>query len=576
VGSHFVVESIARPGGSTTGFTNFAPSMVRKWLEMLKLIVPGQQATVMAAPRCRVLMVYPRFTAPSFWNVRATCELVGARYPNPPLGLITLAALLPSSWDVRLVDRNVEELTPADLDAADLVMTGGMFPQRNDTYAIIRMCKASQKPVAVGGPDVSSSPHLFAEADFQICGEAASIIGTFIEAWTSGKRHGVFEAEKFRADMTRSPIPRFDLLKFDRYAQLAVQYSRGCPFNCEFCDIIELYGRVPRTKTTQQMLAELDVLYRIGHRNQVFFVDDNFVGNKKELRRLLPVLIEWQRQRKYPFQFLTQATINLSDDPQLLEMMRQANFFMVFIGIESPDTNTLISMQKKQNTRRSLAASVDRLYAAGIAVTAGLIIGFDSENGSVADSMIECVDATSIPFTHLSLLSALANTQLSRRLQREGRLYSDAEAISHECISGLNFKTARPRRDILNDFERVLESIYQPSSYFERVRRMSRMLRRPNLGVAPLLRVIFNYLPTVVRLSWHFSIKHPELRQHFWNTVADCAVHNPRALPCALLMTAFYLDLGPLAEYAKQRAQHEIGLIDTGKWAEGVSSLMNA
>jgi radical SAM superfamily enzyme YgiQ (UPF0313 family) len=532
----------------------------------------AQHATVAAAPRCRVLMVYPRFTAPSFWNFRVACEVVGACYPNPPLSLITLAALLPASWDVRLVDRNIEELTSTDLDSADLVMTGGMFPQRLDTYAIIQLCKSRKKPVAVGGPDVSSSPHLFAEANFQICGEAESIIGAFIEAWTFGTRRGVFEAEKFQADMTRSPIPRFELLKRNQYAQMTVQFSRGCPFNCEFCDIIELYGRVPRTKTTQQMVAELDVLYRLGYRGQVFFVDDNLVGNKKELRRLLPVLIEWQKQRKYPFQFSTQASINLSDDAQLLELMRQANFFMVFIGIETPDADTLISMQKKQNTRRSLAASIDRIHAAGIVVMAGLIVGFDSENGSVAESMIECVEATSIPFCSLNLLYALPDTQLSRRLQREGRLYPDAHAATEECMAGLNFRTARPRRDILEDYERILERIYRPPSYFARVRRMARILRRPKHRAATELREVIRNLPAGARLTWRFLTKRAEIQQAFWYTIIDCAVHNPRALFSVFLMTALYLDLDASAKCAKERAQREISLIDCGEWAEGARS----
>jgi radical SAM superfamily enzyme YgiQ (UPF0313 family) len=536
-------------------------------------MMTAPQATLMGAARCRVLMVYPRFTAPAFCSFQTVCELVGTRYLLPPLGLITLAALLPSSWEVRLVDRNTEDLTFADLDAADLVMTGGMFSQRTDTYAIIQMCKARQKPVVVGGPDVSSCPHLFAETDFQVRGEAESIIGAFIRAWASGNRQGVFEADKFQADMTKSPIPRFELLKFGHYSQMAVQFSRGCPFNCEFCDIIELYGRVPRTKTPQQVLAELDVLYRLGHRSQVFFVDDNFVGNKRELRRLLPVLIEWQRQRKYPFEFLTQASINLSDDPQLLEMMRQANFYAVFIGIESPDTDALISMQKKQNTRRSLTASINRIHAAGIFVMAGLIIGFDSERGSVAESMIECIEATSIPFYYIGLLYALANTQLSRRLQHENRLLPDAHAIDDERPVGLNFKTARPRRDILDDYERILERAYRPTAYFERIRRLGRTLRRPKLGAAPVLRITFRYLPAFARLAWRLSIGQPELRQSFWSTVIDCAIHNPRALPSVLLMSALYLDLGPFAEHARQRARHDIALIDSSEWAEGAERL---
>jgi hypothetical protein len=533
----------------------------------------AQQAIPIGATPCRVLLVHPRFTAPSFWNCRITCELFGAHYPSPPLGLITLAALLPPSWEVRLVDRNTEDLTPADLDAADLIMTGGMIAQRPDTLAIIQMCKARQKPVAIGGPDVTSNPHIFAAADFQVHGEAENIIDAFINAWVCGKRKGLFEADKFQVDMTRSPVPRFELLRLDHYIHMSVQFSRGCPFTCEFCDIIELYGRVPRTKTTQQILAELDRLYRLGFRGRVFFVDDNFVGNKKELRRLLPVLIEWQRMRKYPFEFLTQASVNLADDPQLLEMMQKANFYAVFIGIESPDTDTLISMQKKQNTRRSLAASINKIHAAGIFVMAGLIIGFDSEKGSVGDGMIECIEETAIPVCMVGLLYALANTQLSRRLQREGRLYPEpdftltADVIGDQCGAGLNFATARPRRNILADCEHVLETIYQPSEYFTRVRRVGRILRRPSLGATALLRRVFRELPAFARLAWSFT-RHPEWRKHFWRTIFDCAIRNPRALPSVCMMLALYLHFGPFSQFVRDRVRHDIAVIDRGEWKE--------
>jgi radical SAM superfamily enzyme YgiQ (UPF0313 family) len=248
------------------------------------------------------------------------------------------------------------------LNWADLVMTGGMLAQQPDTLAIIDLCRTQNTPVAVGGPDVTSSPRIYGKANFRVLGEAEDIIEQFIEAWTSGAMAGVFEAKKSSVDVTKSPIPRFDLLKMRHYMFVGVQFSRGCPFNCEFCDIIELYGRVPRTKTNEQMLAELQTLFNLGYRGMVDFVDDNLIGNKKAVKRFLPALRQWQKERGYPFNFSTEASINLADDANLLRLMREANFFMVFVGIESPDTDTLISMQKKQNTRRSLAASVHRIY----------------------------------------------------------------------------------------------------------------------------------------------------------------------------------------------------------------------
>jgi radical SAM superfamily enzyme YgiQ (UPF0313 family) len=265
----------------------------------------------MTAPN--VLMVFPRFNQNSFWSLQAACDIWGVKCPSPPLGMMTLAALLPKDWNIRLVNRNAEELAPTDLDWADVVMTGGMLPQRADSLVIIEMCKAKGKPVAVGGPDPMSSPEIYAHADFSVLGEAEGIITEFIDAWNRGDRKGVFVAERFKVDVTKSPIPRFDLINFKHYLYVGVQFSRGCPFNCEFCDIIELYGRVPRSKTNEQMLAELQALYDAGYRGHVDFVDDNLIGNKKSLKIFLPALAQWQKERRYPFQFSTEASMNLAD-----------------------------------------------------------------------------------------------------------------------------------------------------------------------------------------------------------------------------------------------------------------------
>src|SRR6516165_8881675 len=374
---------------------------------------------------CRVLMIYPMFVPNSFWNYTEACELIGAKYPAAPLGLITVAAMLPKHWDIRLVNRNTEPLTDADLDWADLVMIGGMLNQQPDFIYLIDLAHLHGKPVCVGGPDVSSSPHLYADADFQVIGEAEQVMAHFIAAWESGERKGVFIAEKFKIDVTQSPMPRYDLIKFDHYLFIGVQYSRGCPFTCEFCDIIELYGRVPRTKTTAQMLAELDALHALGYRGHVDFVDDNFIGNKKALKAFLPHLAEWQRAHDQPFEFSTEASVNLADDQALLDMMKAANFFLVFVGIESPDPDSLVAMKKKQNTRRDLVESIHRIYRAGMFVTAGFIVGFDSEKVSIAEAMIEFIEDSAIPVCMVGLLYALPNTQLTRRLAHEGRLHLD-------------------------------------------------------------------------------------------------------------------------------------------------------
>ena len=282
---------------------------------------------MMNLARCNVLMIYPRFSAGSFWNYSITSELLGARYPTIPLGLITLAAMLPAHWTVRLVNRNTETLNEVDLDWADLVMTGGMLFQQADSLQLISRAQARGKPIAIGGPDATSSPHIYAAADFRVLGEAEGIIDDFVVAWEAGERVGDFHAPKYQVDVAKSPIPRFDLLKFEDYLFVGVQFSRGCPFTCEFCDIIELYGRVPRTKTALQMLAELDTLYALGYRGHVDFVDDNLIGNKKAVRAFLPHLKAWQEAHDFPFEFSTEASINIADDAELLALMRGLRLF---------------------------------------------------------------------------------------------------------------------------------------------------------------------------------------------------------------------------------------------------------
>lgn len=532
--------------------------------------------------RCNVLLVVPRFSGQSFWNFTAACEVYGARFPAPPLGLITVAALLPPSWQCRLVNRNTEALNESDLDWADLVMTGGMLPQRPDTLRVIALSQARGKPVVVGGPDATSSPESYLAANFCVLGEAEGVLDRFIEAWNSGVRHGVFEAEKFAVDVTRTPIPRFDLLNPADYTYFGVQFARGCPFTCEFCDIIELYGRVPRVKTAPQMLAELQTLYDCGYRGHLDFVDDNFIGNKKAVKAFLPKLIAWQKERGYPFEFSTEASLNIADDGALLALMREANFFTLFVGIESPDTATLVSTQKKQNTRRSLADSVQKIYRAGMFVNAGFIVGFDSERGPVAEAMIDCIEATSIPFCMVGLLYALPTTQLTRRLAREGRLFpadfsmqlADADGAGDQCTAGLNFETARPRRDILMDYRTILDRIYRPAAYYRRVRRMARLLDRPVLDrrscVEPppprLFGIPVRDLTLLWRVLWRIAVRQPGALWPFLRAFGECARENPAAIDYVGILAALYLHLGPFSRSVLSAVDRQIAEIDAGRW----------
>ncbi|MGO4676909.1 B12-binding domain-containing radical SAM protein [Bosea sp. 2YAB26] len=520
--------------------------------------------------RCRVLMVYPRFNAGSFWNYKATCELAGALHPAAPLGLITVAALLPTAWEIRLVDLNTEELAEENLGWADLVMTGGMLPQQEGTLAIIEQSRMHRKPVVVGGPDATSTPHVYEAADFLVLGEAEEIMAGFVSAWRSGARTGVFKSEMGKTDVTKSPTPRFDLLKFERYLHVGIQFSRGCPFNCEFCDIIELYGRVPRTKTNAQVLTELEALHALGYRGHVDFVDDNLIGNKKALKQFLPDLKRWITEKDFPFEFSTEASINLADDSALMQAMSEANFFTIFVGIESPDSETLISMQKKQNTRRSLQESVHRIYRAGLFVNAGFILGFDSEKGSVARDMIACIEDTAIPVCMVGLLYALPNTQLTRRLEREGRLQipddtAPARQFGDQCTAGLNFETSRPRRAILADYKAVLEAVYAPGAFLGRVRRVGRMLDCTNRRLELPKSMEWQELKSSWRLLWRLSTMRGDVRREFWKTLVDCLAHNRRALPYVMMMVALYVHLGPFSRQVIAQVQQQIADIDSGR-----------
>ncbi|WP_421994028.1 B12-binding domain-containing radical SAM protein [Reyranella sp.] len=529
---------------------------------------------------CNVLLVSPQFPMATFWNNKAICMVGGARHSAIPLGLLTVAALLPADWTCRLVDRNVAALTDADLDWADLVMTGGMIVQRADCLDVIDRAQARGKVVVVGGPDVTSEPGFYAHADFVVIGEAETVIQAWIDAWNAGARRGTFTAEKFSVDVTRSPVPRYDLLRGGDYLYLALQFSRGCPFTCEFCDIIELYGRRPRVKTAEQMLAELEAIRRTGYRGHLDFVDDNFIGNKKAVKEFLPRLIAWQKEHDYPFAFSTEASVNLADDEALLALMREAGFFVVFVGIESPDGDTLVATRKKQNARRSLTASIDRIYAAGMFVIAGFIVGFDSEKGSIADGMVDCIEEADIAICMAGLLTALANTQLTTRLAREGRLYPLTWQMERfragggdQCLLGLNFETLRPRREVLADYKSVIDRIYTPQAFFGRVSRAARKLDcfwparkpppRPAWRLAGLDAADWAAL---FRLLWAVVRVHPMLLGHYLKALIDCARDNRGALQAVGTISAFYLHLGPFSRFVSRSLAKEIEEIDSGRW----------
>jgi len=506
--------------------------------------------------------VYPEFRSASFWNYRESCKLVDARYPAAPLGLCTVAALLPSDWEVKLVDRNVEKLDPKLLDWADVLLTGGMMPQQRDCIEIIREGRRRGKTVVVGGPDATSSPHLYSEATHLVLGEGEVTLPLFLEDYARGAAKKVYQDAR-KADVAKSPTPRFDLLKFERYNHVGIQWCRGCPFSCEFCDIIELFGKVPRAKTAEQILKELQTLYDLGYRGHVDLVDDNFIGNKKLVKQFLPHLKTWLEERDWPFEFTTEASINLADDVALMKLMQEVGFFAIFVGIESPDETTLIAMQKRQNARRSIVESIRKIYAHGMFVNAGYILGFDTERGSVARGIIDCIEDTAIPVNMVGLLYALPTTQLTRRLATAGRLHEDfdvaPEGEGDQCTAGINFDPCRPRADILRDYLEVVEAIYTPERYFDRILKVGLQLDSSKRRFKQTFMSKLKDLKAIWRMICKLGIP-SSTRRHFWRTLLTVLWKNPGSVRYVGSLIALYLHFGPFAKYVAKRIRDAIAM----------------
>lgn len=485
----------------------------------------------------RVLLLHPLFPK-SFWSFDKALELIGRKVSLPPLSLTTVAAILPQTWDFRLVDRNVHYESEADWHWAELVLVSGMIVQKPDMLHLISEAKRRGKPVAVGGPYVTSvpAPALAAGADFLVLDEGEITLPLFVEALERGETSGVFRANDAKPDVTMTPIPRFDLLDLDAYSDMSVQFSRGCPYQCEFCDIIVLYGRKPRTKTPAQLLAELQALYDLGWRRSIFVVDDNFIGNKRNAKVMLRELIPWMAERGYPFSFSTEASIDLAQDQELLDLMVNANFTAVFLGIETPDTDSLSMTQKHQNTRNSLIESVQTINKVGLRVMAGFIIGFDGEKAGAGDRIIDFVEETAIPQALFSMLQALPNTALSHRLEKEGRLLGgDEEANIHQTTL-INFVPTRPVEDIAGEYVRCFWDLYEPSRYLSRVYRhfidmnpspIKKKFKMPGLVDLRALMII----------CWRQGVKR-DTRFQFWWQLRSIIQRNPGVFKHYLLNCA--------------------------------------
>ena len=412
----------------------------------------------------KILLVYPEFPD-TYWSFRHALKFEGKRAAFPPLGLLTVSAMLPSDWERRLVDMNVETLWPEDVEWADMVFISAMIVQRESLEEVVELCRSMNKRVVVGGPYVSTSSEQLPDADHIFIGEAETTLPEFINDLKLGIQQKIYKAEQ-RPSLANTPVPDFSLIDMRHYSAMNVQYSRGCPFNCEFCDIIEIYGRVPRTKSNEQMLAELDALKATGWRGLVFVVDDNFIGNKKNVRLFMPDLIEWSRANDYPFSFITEASVNLAEDDQLLQQMEDAGFRRVFLGIETPVEESLKEAQKGQNTRRNLLDSIHKIQSYGLEVMAGFIVGFDSDPENIFDLQMAFIRESGIPLAMVGLLSALPDTQLWRRLEKEGRLVGYHSGNNTDC--SLNFIPKMNAERLVDGFKDVLRNIYSPKEYYDR------------------------------------------------------------------------------------------------------------
>jgi radical SAM superfamily enzyme YgiQ (UPF0313 family) len=491
-----------------------------------------------------VLLLYPLFPK-SFWSFEKMLDLIDRKVMLPPLGLVTVAAILPQEWNYKLVDRNVRDVTEEEWDWADTVIMSAMIVQKEDMLAMIKESKRRGKLVGVGGPYPTALSGEVAEADYLILDEGEMTLPMFVEAVNKGEKSGVFRAKNGeRPDVTTTPVPRFDLLQLDAYGEMSVQFSRGCPFQCEFCDIIVLYGRKPRTKNPEQILAELQCLYDLGWRRSIFMVDDNFIGNKRNVKLFLKQLQPWMVEHGFPFSFSTEASVDLANDQEMLDMMVACNFGAVFLGIETPDEESLAMTQKFQNTRDSLSESVETIARSGIRVMAGFIIGFDGEKAGAGQRIVNFVEKTAIPTALFSMLQALPDTALWHRLIKENRLRSQEVETAGSQTSLMNYIPTRPLEDIAREYVEAFWDLYEPSKFLGRTYRHFLMLgeaKYPKKENSTKKKVEWVTIRALFTICWRQGLVR-STRWQFWNCLIKMAIKNPGGL-------SSYLSTCALAEH---------------------------
>ena len=479
-----------------------------------------------------VLLVNPKFPN-TYWSFKHALKFISKRSVNVPLGLITVASLLPDDWNKRLTDLNVTDLKHHDLVWADLVMISAMAVQSASVEQVIDRCRWMKKTIIAGGPLFTEEPERFPGVDHLILNEAETTLPGFIEDWIHGTPARIYQTDSF-ADMKNSPMPDYSLLDLRKYAMAGIQYSRGCPYDCEFCDITALFGHRLRTKSTKQIIDELELLYHSKWRGSVLFVDDNFIGHRRKLKNdLLPALIRWMEVHQYPFNFTTEASIDLSDDTELMEMMVQAGFIKVFVGIETPEERCLAECNKIQNNKRDLLESVHTIQRSGMEVTGGFIVGFDHDPPSIFQRQIDFIQESGIITAMVGLLNAPRLSNLYERLHREGRITSSFSGDNTDY--SMNFVPVMNKTELMQGYHKIIRHIYSGKYYYQRV---YRFLQTYQPAFRNRVNGNLNNLLALVRSVFYLGIlrKH---RRYFWQLVLWSLFRKPRVLPLAITYSIY-------------------------------------
>jgi len=497
-----------------------------------------------------ILLVYPEYPD-TFWSFSYALKFTSKKAAYPPLGLLTVAAMLAPDWDKRLVDMNVRKLRDKDLLWADYVFLGAMSVQKESVETVLARCRELGVRVVAGGPLFTNDYEEFSDVDHLVLNEAEITLPPFLKDLKVGRPKRLYTSLE-KADVTKTPIPLWELIDMRHYSSMNIQYSRGCPFDCEFCNITSLYGRIPRTKDSSQVLAELEKIYSLGWREGVFFVDDNFIGNKKKLKeKILPSLIRWMEERRRPFYFSTEASINLADDEELMRMMAQAEFITVFVGIETPHDESLIECAKAQNRNRDLIASVKRIQEFGLEVQAGFIVGFDQDPASIFEKMIAFIQESGIVTAMVGLLNAPRGTKLYKRLVTENRLLKTATGDNTDL--SMNFVPKMSYEKLVNGYRQIIETIYSPKHYYMRVKRFMKDYRPVQKKVVQMR---YSYWKAGLKSVFILGVLGKE-RCYYWRLVFWSLFWKPKLLPMAVTFSIYGFHFRKIFERHFRRMEKE-------------------